>query len=68
MIAARLAFVFVFQFTVYVITSFISWLVPDIPKILELKSRREQHLEKVMFSKKNDDYHSNGAENLNEML
>lgn len=67
-IAARLAFVFVFQFTVYVITNFISWLVPDVPKILELKSKREQHLEKKMFGKKNDDYHSNGTENLDEML
>lgn len=67
-IAARLAFVFVFQFTVYLITGFIGWLVPDVPRNLELKSKRENHLIKQAFNKKgysdNDDY--NHAQN--EML
>lgn len=53
-IAARLAFVFVFQFSVYLITNFISWLVPDVPKDLELKAKRETHLTKLAFKKKYD--------------
>lgn len=69
-IAARLAFVFVFQFSVYLITSFISWLVPDVPKDLELKAKREDHLAKLAFKKKNDDYIEKGDDVLNgsEML
>ena len=61
-IAARLAFVFVFQFSVYLITSFIGWLVPDVPRDLELKSKRETHLTKRVFKKNkygddlNDDF------------
>lgn len=62
-IAGRLAFVFVFQFTVYVITSFIAWLVPDVPKNLELKEKREKHLTNLTFKKKgytnNDNDHYN---------
>lgn len=46
MIAARLAFVFVFQYVVYSITKFVAWLVPDRPKLLELKIRREEFLAK----------------------
>ncbi|XP_067044600.1 anoctamin-4-like [Acropora muricata] len=45
-IAARLAFVFVFQYVVYSITKFVAWLVPDRPKLLELKIRREEFLAK----------------------
>ena len=46
MIAARLAFVFAFQYIVYGITKFVAWLVPDRPKLLELKIRREEFLAK----------------------
>ena len=46
LIAARLAFVFVFQYSVYLFTSFIAWLVPDKPQTLELKIKREQYLAK----------------------
>lgn len=46
MIAARLAFIFVFQYIVYGITKFVAWLVPDRPKLLELKIRREEFLAK----------------------
>lgn len=69
-IAARLAFVFVFQFSVYLITSFIAWLVPDVPKDLELKAKREKHLTKLAFKKKHDDYTNNGEhlEQGSEML
>ena len=45
-IAARLAFVFVFQYIVYGITKFVAWLVPDKPKLLELKIKREEFLAK----------------------
>jgi len=64
-IAARLAFVFVFQFSVYLITSFIAWAVPDVPKDLDLKVKRENHLAKVAFKKKNDDYPEKGEDFLN---
>lgn len=69
-IAARLAFVFVFQFSVYLITSFISWAVPDVPKDLDLKVKRETHLAKLALKKKNDDYPEKGEDVLNgsEML
>ncbi|EDO48048.1 predicted protein [Nematostella vectensis] len=51
-IAARLAFVFVFQYTVYAITSFIAWAVPDQPRSLELRSKREEHLtKKILYNK-----------------
>ena len=46
MIAARLAFIFVFQYIVYGVTKFVAWLVPDRPKLLELKIRREEFLAK----------------------
>ena len=46
MIAARLAFVFVFQYVVYACTKFVAWLVPDRPKLLELKIKREEFLAK----------------------
>ena len=45
-IAARLAFVFVFQYIVYACTKFVAWLVPDRPKLLELKIKREEFLAK----------------------
>ena len=69
-IAARLAFVFVFQFSVYLITSFISWAVPDVPKDLDLKVKREAHLAKLAFKKKYDDYLEKSEDVLNgsEML
>ena len=46
MIAARLAFVFVFQYIVYAVTKFVAYLVPDRPKLLELKIKREEFLAK----------------------
>lgn len=70
-IAARLAFVFVFQFSVYLITSFIAYMVPDVPKDLDLKAKREQHLTKLAFRKKYDIDESNGDHHVtldNEML
>lgn len=46
MIAARLAFVFVFQYIVYGATKFVAYLVPDRPKLLDLKIKREEFLAK----------------------
>ena len=45
-IAARLAFVFLFQYIVYGVTKFVAYLVPDRPKLLELKIKREEFLAK----------------------
>lgn len=70
-IAARLAFVFVFQFSVYLITGFIAYMVPDVPKDLDLKAKREKHLTKLAFKKKYDIDESNGDHHVlgdNEML
>ena len=44
--AARLAFVFVFQYIVYAITKFVAYLVPDRPRMLDLKIKREEYLAK----------------------
>ena len=51
-IAARLAFVFVFQYVVYGITKFVAFIVPDKPKILDLKIRREEFLAKEALQEK----------------
>lgn len=48
-LAARLAFVFVFQFVVYTITAFIAWVIPDVPEELKFKMRREKELEKAIL-------------------
>lgn len=48
-LAARLAFVFVFQFVVYAIASFIAWIVPDTPDELEYKMKRERKLAKALL-------------------
>ena len=45
-IAARLAFVFVFQYLVYAITKLVAYIIPDKPRFLELKIKREAYLEK----------------------
>lgn len=55
LLAARLAFVFVFQFVVYSITGFIAWLVPDRPDELEFKVEREKQVIKSVFYD-SDDY------------
>lgn len=48
-LAARLAFVFIFQFVVYTITAFIAWIIPDIPEELKFKMKREKELEKAIL-------------------
>lgn len=54
-LAARLAFVFVFQFTVYAIASFIAWIVPDTPEELEYKMKREKELAKALLQDHNNE-------------
>lgn len=49
-VAARLAFVFVFQYTVYAITTAIAYAIPDKPSSLELRIRREEHLTKKILN------------------
>ena len=53
-LAARLAFVFVFQFVVYAITGFIAWAIPDVPEELAFKMKREKELEKAIFKQENN--------------
>ena len=52
--AVRLAFVFVFQFTVVFFTNLITKLVPDVPKGFALKTKREKELIKSVFEKKQE--------------
>lgn len=54
LLTARLAFVFVFQFVVYAVTSFIAWLVPDRPDELEFKVEREKQVIKAVFNEDDD--------------
>ena len=37
---------FVFQYVVYAFTKFVAYLVPDRPKLLDLKIKREEFLAK----------------------
>ena len=52
MIAEKLAFVFVFQYIFYSIRKFLAWLVPDQPKLLALKIKREEFLAKEALREK----------------
>ena len=53
--AARLAFVVVFQFVVYSITGFIAWVVPDVPEDLQFKDEREKQVVKEKLGTTSDD-------------
>lgn len=55
MVAARLAFVVVFQFLVYSITSLIAWVVPDVPENLKFKQERERQVVKEKLGVPSDD-------------
>lgn len=55
MVAARLAFVVVFQFLVYSITSLIAWAVPDVPENLKFKQERERQVVKEKLGVPSDD-------------
>ncbi|XP_012941487.1 anoctamin-4 [Aplysia californica] len=43
-LAARLAFVCVFENVVVVVTSLIAWLIPDVPSVLKEQIRREAYI------------------------
>ena len=45
-LAARLAFVFVFQWFITVVARVIAYIIPDMPKTLDLKIKRENFLAK----------------------
>ena len=53
-LAARLAFVLIFQFVVYSITAFIAWIIPDIPEELKFKMKKEKELEKAILRDENN--------------
>lgn len=55
MVAARLAFVVVFQFLVYSITSLIAWVVPDVPENSKFKQERERQVVKEKLGAPSDD-------------
>ena len=55
LVAARLAFVVVFQFVVYSITGFIAWVVPDVPEDLQFKDEREKQVVKEKLGTTSDD-------------
>lgn len=54
-LAARLAFVFVFQFIVYTITSFVAWVVPDTSDELKFRTEREKQIIQSVFCRHDDD-------------
>ena len=43
---------FLFQYVVYGVTKFVAYLVPDRPKLLELKIKREEYLAKETLLKR----------------
>ncbi|XP_076338167.1 anoctamin 1 isoform X2 [Tachypleus tridentatus] len=49
LIAARLGFVVVFETTIVIITTFIRWLIPDVPKSLKLRIRHENYITNEMI-------------------
>ena len=55
LVAARLAFVIVFVFIVYSITSMIAWIIPDVPEYLKFKSEREKQVVREKLGKASDD-------------
>ncbi|XP_076879825.1 anoctamin-1a isoform X1 [Brachyhypopomus gauderio] len=50
-LSARLAFVVVFQNVVMLMTDFLDWLIPDIPKDISLQIQKEKHLILEVFMK-----------------
>ena len=54
-VAARLAFVIVFVFVVYLLTSTIAWIIPDVPEYLEFKSQREKQVVREKLGKASED-------------
>lgn len=50
-LAVRLAFVIIFQYFVFFIVSLLDWLIPDIPRKLEVKIMRESYVAKQCLTR-----------------
>ena len=48
--AFRFVFVFAFQFSMFVLKRFFARVIPDIPKTLELKMKREDHIASTILA------------------
>ena len=62
MVAARLAFVVVFQFVVYSLSSLIAWIIPDVPENLKFKREREKQVVKEKLGTASEDEDESGEE------
>ncbi|KAL7854733.1 hypothetical protein SRHO_G00169230 [Serrasalmus rhombeus] len=54
-LAARLAFVIVFQNVVMLMSDFVDWLIPDIPKDISVQIHKEKNLIVELFMKEEQD-------------
>ncbi|CAL8244558.1 unnamed protein product [Lota lota] len=64
-LAARLAFVIVFQNVVMLMSDFIDWLIPDIPKDISLQIHKEKILMLELFMKEEQDKWCTAGDNHN---
>ena len=46
MTTARLAFVMVFQYFVFCTVGILAWIIPDVPRALEIKIKRDEFVAK----------------------
>ncbi|CAJ1048602.1 anoctamin-1a isoform X2 [Xyrichtys novacula] len=65
-LAARLAFVIVFQNVVMLMSDFVDWLIPDIPKDISLQIHKEKILMVELFMKEEQGKRLAGRENHNQ--
>uniref|UniRef100_A0A8C2HG43 Anoctamin n=2 Tax=Cyprinus carpio TaxID=7962 RepID=A0A8C2HG43_CYPCA len=64
-LAARLAFVIVFQNVVMLMSDFVDWLIPDIPKDISIQIHKERNLVVELFMKqeRGKKYRNTGSSN-----
>ena len=48
---ARVLFVIFFQYVVFFVKDLLAWLVPDVPKSLQVKIKRENHVARLCLRK-----------------
>ncbi|XP_075965982.1 anoctamin-1a [Anarhichas minor] len=65
-LAARLAFVVVFQNVVMLMSDFVDWLIPDIPKDISLQIHKEKILMVELFMKEEQGKRLAARDNLNQ--
>ncbi|KAM4602805.1 anoctamin-1a [Polymixia lowei] len=65
-LAARLAFVIVFQNVVMLMSDFVDWLIPDIPKDISLQIHKEKILMVELFMKEEQGKRLAARDNLNQ--